>query len=152
MQNLSDYEVLELLDTYIHSTSDYFMQFLSVYFAYLLAVWLVGRKLSPNMTAAMLFLYTTFTILPASGSFVSFGVAHEIANEIVSRGTDLAAVAHSSVVIYSGSGGKLIHYLATGLQIVAYLAGLVFLWEVRNRGLFLSNGGTPPNKAMESDT
>ena len=91
------------------------------------------------MVAAMLFLYTMFTVLPASGSFVSFGVAQEMANEIMLRADDLAAIAGSAVAIYSGKSGELIHYLAVGLQALAYLAGLVFVWEVGNGRLSLTD-------------
>ena len=45
MKNLTDYEVLNLFDTYVNSTSEYFMQFVPVYFAFLLAAYLVGGKL-----------------------------------------------------------------------------------------------------------
>jgi len=152
MKNLSDYEVLELFDTYIYSTSEYFMQFLAVYFAYLFAVWLAGAKLRENMVAAMLFLYTAFTVLPASGSFVSFGVASELAGEILNRGESLAPVANSSVVLYSGTSGAFIHYLAVGLQVIAYLAGLLFLREVRKGNLVLgtSKPEQPDKERVES--
>lgn len=46
MNSLTDYEVLNLFDTYVNSTSEYFIQFVAIYFAYLLAAYLLGNKLN----------------------------------------------------------------------------------------------------------
>ena len=135
MNNLTDYEVLDLFDTYVHSAADYVMSFLTVYFAYLLTVYLVGNRLSPKMVTVMVFLYTAFTVLPATGCYVATGAAIAIGNEIVLRSSDLPTIAGSALRLYTGATGTAMLYLAPGFQFLAYLAGLVFLHETRKKSV-----------------
>lgn len=68
------------------------------------------------MTVIMIVVYSAFTILPASGSYVSFGVAHIMSDELVARPNDLQAIARSAVTLYAGSYGAVLQQLVGALK------------------------------------
>ena len=49
MSGLSDYELLDLFNEYLNASAYHFMNFLTVYFAFLVTTYLIGRKLTPSM-------------------------------------------------------------------------------------------------------
>ncbi|MCZ6894708.1 MAG: hypothetical protein O7H40_11770 [Gammaproteobacteria bacterium] len=83
---LSDYELIEMLNAYLNASGDHFMNFISVLFAFLVVIYLVGDKLSKPMLGIIVGLYSIFSILPFGAVYTDTLWYAAIANELALRG------------------------------------------------------------------
>jgi len=128
---LSDYELIELFDIYLASAMDYFMNFVAVLFAFVVAAYFVGGRMSKPMLAVSIALYTIFSTAEFIAVYVSTLWWAEIAIEIAYRGVDASGRMNYPIAMFSGAAGDALRYLTYFIYFASYLGGLYFLREVR---------------------
>ena len=128
---MSDYELIELFDIYLASAMDYFMNFVAVLFAFIVAAYFVGDRMSKTMLILFIALYTIFSGAEFVAVYVSTLWWAEIANEIMFRGVDVTGRMNYPLAMFSEVSGDILRYVTYTLYFASYLGGLVFLREVR---------------------
>ena len=135
MEQLSTYELLDLFATYGTAAGSHFMNFVTVFFAFVAAGYFIASKLTSRTYVFICVIYTIFMLLPATASFLVLLTAVDIADEIAVRQPRLGHNASILVKIMTGRGGTIMLLVNPFLQFVAYLGSIVFVHKSRIRGL-----------------
>lgn len=79
MDQLSNYELLEIFTIYTSDGAGHFMNFLGVFSAYLVAGYLVAGRLGRITLISLSTLYVLVVSMTATGSYVTISAAIDIA-------------------------------------------------------------------------
>ena len=131
---MTDYELLSIFIEFINTTWTIFATYVSVVFAFLVAGYLVSKKLSSSIVSTVVTLYTLvafWSIFALNRNVVAIGAAvAEINRAILEDGSSLGwlpAIASADFLT------PVIPFLVTSLAIVAYLGSIFFFFYQRKR-------------------
>ena len=110
---------------------NYFMNFVAVLFAFLVAAYFVGSRMSRPMLAVVIALYTVFCTAELMAVHVCMQWWGEIATELAHRGVDQTGRVRYPIEMFSGSKGDMLRYFTLFIYIASYIGGLYFLREAR---------------------
>ena len=126
MDQLSNYELIDLIATCVTDSGEQFMNFLTVFTAHLVAVYLVAEKLSKMALVfiSTLFVASVLIIATAQHSFVT--IAIDLVNELSARNLAHAAQLTNMAKMFAGTTGDTIKVANVVLQLGGCVGGLVF--------------------------
>jgi hypothetical protein len=131
VDTLSNYELLDLLATYSTASGDHFMNFMTIFSAYLVAGYLVAAKLSRTALTFLSVLYAAVVLVIAVGNYATLAASYDLAKEISSRSVPLGPDISAAVRILSSSA--LIKYSNAALQFLACLGSLIFVANLHRK-------------------
>ena len=130
---MTDYELLSIFIEFINTTWMIFATYVSIVFAFLIAGYLVARKLTPGIISLVVTLYTlvaVWSIFALNRNVVSISATAAELNRAVQEGDSslgwLPAIESAELMTV------LVPALVTGLGIVAYLGSIFFFFYQRN--------------------
>lgn len=132
---MTDYELLNTFIEFINTTWLIFTTYVTIVFAFLVAGFLVSRKLSPAMVSLVITLYTlvaTWSIFALNRNVAAIAAAQSEMKRLVEEsGSSLSWVPVTSTPEFITS---LVPILVTGIAVVAYIGSIVFFFYQRNGG------------------
>jgi hypothetical protein len=129
VEQLSNYELLDLLTTYGSDSGGHFMNFLAVFSAYLIAGYVLAGKLGRTTLLLLSALYLAVTVMTATGQYLVQMAAVDLANEIVRRGVDLGPNLIGPVTVFSGNSGKSAALVSPIIQALACVGSIIFAFH-----------------------
>jgi len=147
MDQLSSYELLDLLTTYASATGEHFMSFLGVFSAYLVAGYLVAGKLGRTTLILITVLYITVILITAITVYSTVSISIDLANEIAARDLSRTPNLTPTAEMLGGTSGEIMKVANPLIQLIACLGSIIFVFQ-RHR---YSVENMAPDKAINSD-
>lgn len=129
MDQLSNYELLDLYATYTSDGAGHFMNFLGVFSAYLVAGYFVAGKLGRTTLISLSALYTLVVGMTATGSYITMSSAFDIAKEVATRNISDATNLVATATMMSGIVGELTVLLNPIVQLLACVGSIAFVFS-----------------------
>lgn len=119
---MTEYQVLELISLYRSEGAQHVMHFVSVLFAYVIAAYFTGSKLSRFQTTAITVLYALFSPGPIGG-------VYEASNGV----RDLHTLYGAGIPVSTSSSGVIgfMPELAAATLIIGWIISLAFMYQIR---------------------
>ena len=130
MEQLTNYELLDLFVTYAESAGSHFMNFMTMFSAYLVAGYLLADRLRKSTLVLISILYTFVILMPAMASFMVLLTAIDIGTEVSARQLVLGENSALVAKLVSGSSGGFMKYSNPVLQLIAYVGSVVFVFHI----------------------
>ncbi|MEQ8662703.1 MAG: hypothetical protein RLW62_17970 [Gammaproteobacteria bacterium] len=114
MDQLSNYELLDLLTSYGTDSGGHFTNLLAVFSAYLVAAYVLAGKLGRMTLALLSALFLVVTCMTATGQWlVQMGIV-DLCNEIRVRGAAVGPNIAVTISLISGTSGQRAVYVNAG--------------------------------------
>ena len=137
---MTDYELLSIFIEFINTTWAIFATYVSIVFAFLVAGYLVSKKLSSTIVSIVVTLYTLvafWSVFALNRNVIAIGATVAEINRAVQEGE--SSLGWVPGVAAADFMTPLIPALVTGLAVVAYVGSIFFFFYQRN--------STPPSKS-----
>ena len=147
MGELSNYELLDLVATYAGEAGSHFMNFVTIFSAYIVAGYMLAERISKPTLILFSALYTAVVLMPASASFMVLLLAIDLGAELGSRQAVLGENVSLVVALLSGKSGLFLKYSNPILQLLAYLGSITFVFRSRSQKLANARAAASGNDA-----
>ena len=131
MGELSNYELLDLVATYAGEAGSHFMNFVTIFTAYIVAGYMLADRISISTLVLFTALYSAVVLMPASASFMVLLVAIDLGAELGNRQAVLGENVPVVVSFMSGTSGLFLKYSNPILQLLAYIGSITFVFRSR---------------------
>ncbi len=129
MEQLSNYELLDLLTTYGSDSGGHFMNFLAVFSAYLIAGYVLAGKIGRTTLVSLSILYIVVTFMTATGQYLVQIAIVDLSSETVRRGADLGPNLIGPLAAFSGESGRLAALVSPIIQALACVGSIIFAFH-----------------------
>jgi hypothetical protein len=128
MDQLSNYELLDLLATYSTASGEHFMNFMTIFSAYLVAGYLVAGRLHRAALIALSVLYAAVVLVIALGNYATLATAHDVAKEISARSVALGPNVSVAAQLLTATPAGLMQYSNAVLQFLGCVGSMIFVF------------------------